>query len=342
MRKGKISENILKRSVLKTIKYKNQHFIKQGAAPGGDASVTVSGNVMASASAGLMFGAELLRFDIKRAFYNALNNVAAEGGKPEGVIVNLVLPKRTQEQDIKELMRYISGLCKDAEIEIAGGDTEVTEHVTSEIINFTAFGTYLPAKCQPSPECHLPAEYQLPKEIAEVGMDIVMAGEIALSGTAAIAYLKNEELLERFQRSYLEKAFCCEQDMSIVKTAMYACDYGVRIMHDLSRGGIHSALWELSEKADKGVEVIQDAIPVRQETIELTEQYNINPYKLLSNGALLMVCENGADLVEYLAAHGIAASVIGKLTDNNDKVILKNEEKRYIEPPKGDQIYLLL
>lgn len=330
MKKGKVSENIIKRSVIKTIKYKNRDYVTNGAAPGGDASVTINGTVIASASAGLMFDRERLRFDIKRALNNALNNVASECGSPKAVMVNLVLPKKTQEQDIKELMRYISGLCADMNIEIAGGDTEVTENVCSEIVNFTVFGQYIP---------HV---YAAAGDIAKSGMDIVMAGEIALSGTAALAHLKYDELAERFQKSYIDKAFQCEECMSIVKAAATACEYGVRIMHDLSRGGIYSALWELAEKTGKGVEVILDDIPVRQETIELSEIYTINPYKLLSNGALLMVCDNGAELVEKLWSEQIHAAVIGTLTDNNDKVILKNEEKRYIEPPRGDQIYLLL
>lgn len=330
MKKGKVSEKIIKRSVIKTIKYKNSNYVTKGAAPGGDASVTINGTVIASASAGLMFDRERLRFDIKRAVINAINNVASECGSPKGVIVNLVLPKKTQEQDIKELMRYISGLCAEMNIEVAGGDTEVTDNITSEIINFTAFGEYIPDM------------YVSVNEIAKSGMDIVMAGEIALSGTAALAYLKYDELIRRFQKSYIDKALLCEECMSIVKAAEAACGYGVRIMHDLSRGGIYSALWELSEKTGKGVEVMMDDIPVRQETIELSEIYTINPYKLLSNGALLMVCDNGAELAEKLMEKEIHAAVIGKLTDNNDKVILKNEEKRYIEPPRGDQIYLLL
>lgn len=330
MKKGKVSENIIKRSVIKTIKYKNSDYVTYGAAPGGDASVTIGGTVIGSASAGLMFGKERLRFDIKRALNNALNNVASECGSPKGIIVNLVLPKKTQEQDIKELMRYISGLCAEMKIEVAGGDTEVTENVTSEIVNFTAFGRYIPDR------------YVSAKDMAKPGMDIVMAGEIALSGTAAIAYLKYDELIQRFQKSYIDKAFYCEESMSIVKAAERACGLGVRIMHDLSRGGIYSALWELSEKTGRGVEVIMDDIPVRQETIELSEIYTINPYKLLSNGALLMVCDKGAELVGKLMDNQVQAAVIGTLTDNNDKVILKNEEKRYIEPPRGDQIYLLL
>ena len=69
-------------------------------------------------------------------------------------------------------------------------------------------------------------------------------------------------------------------------------------MHDLSRGGIHSAIWQLSEKVGMGVEVYMDKISIRQETIEVCEIFTINPYKLISNGAFFALCENGEKLVE--------------------------------------------
>ena len=39
---------------------------------------------------------------------------------------------------------------------------------------------------------------------------------------------------------------------------------------------------------------------------------------------------------------GIHSAVIGKFTDNNDKIIVYDEgETRYLEPPKTDELYKL-
>lgn len=337
MRTGKISENILSRSVIKPIKHKNRDKIMTGASLGSDASVTACKDVISQSSAGLMFASDkswfesgLLEFDIKRAFFNAINNVAAECGKPYAVTVNLLLPKKTQEQDIKKMMRYLAELCQAEEIEIAGGDTEVTNNVLSPIVNFTAIGAYMPDN------------FQNAKKIAHDEMDIVMAGEIAFSGTAALVRLKYDELLERFAKSYVELALKTEESMSSIYASNLACKYGVRIMHDLSRGGIYGGLWELSEKTGKGVLADMNAIPVRQETIEMCEMYGLNPYKMLSNGAVLMVTDDGAGLCDYLRQNNVKSQVIGKLKNNNDKVLIKNDEKRYIEAPRGDELYHIL
>lgn len=331
MRTGKVSGNIINRSVLKTIKYKNSEYILMGALPGGDASISIDGTVMASAAAGLMFGEEMLLFDIKRALANGVNNVAVAGGRPKAVNVNLILPKKTQEQDIKTYMRYISGLCEEMGIEIAGGDTEVTLNVSTPIIVFNVYGDYIYKKFEKS------------TEIAKAGMELILIGDIAMSGTASIVYLKKDDLNKRFQSSYIKLALQTENAMNISKEAVLLAEkYDIKIMHDLSRGGIYSAIWQLSEKVGMGVEVYLDKISIRQETIEVCELFTINPYKLISNGAFFAVCENAKKLVAELRNDGINASIVGKLREDFDKVILKGEEKRYVEPPKGDEIYNII
>ena len=46
--------------------------------------------------------------------------------------------------------------------------------------------------------------------------------------------------------------------------------------------------------------------------------------------------------MEYLNDSGIYATDVAVLTKSNDRVIINGEEKRYLEPPKGDIIYNLL
>ena len=61
--------------------------------------------------------------------------------------------------------------------------------------------------------------------------------------------------------------------------------------------------------------------------------------KIASSGCLLMTYENGYDIVKILNENGISATIIGRTTDTNDKIIYNNSEKRYLETPKRDEIY---
>lgn len=79
-------------------------------------------------------------------------------------------------------------------------------------------------------------------------------------------------------------------------------------------------------------------ISVRQETIEVCENYRLNPYQLTSTGSFLMLAADGKGLAGELRRNGIEAAVIGRTTDNNDKVIRNGEEIRYIDRPAPDEI----
>ncbi|MBP5733586.1 MAG: hydrogenase maturation factor, partial [Lachnospiraceae bacterium] len=76
-------------------------------------------------------------------------------------------------------------------------------------------------------------------------------------------------------------------------------------------------------------------IPVRQETIEVCEVCGVNPYEMRSGGSLLVTAEDGEKVANALEAEGIPAVVIGKLTEGSDRIILNEEEVRYLDRPKG-------
>ena len=117
-----------------------------------------------------------------------------------------------------------------------------------------------------------------------------------------------------------------------------AMEVGVSGMHDVSRGGIFSALWELAEKGNVGIEVDLKKIPIRQETIEICEVLGVNPYELYGAGALLIVSDKGNQLLHELEKQQIPAAIIGKITGENGKVILNGEEIRYLDRPKNDSL----
>ena len=115
------------------------------------------------------------------------------------------------------------------------------------------------------------------------------------------------------------------------------CVFGALL--DVTEGGIFGALWEMAEASGVGLEIDLKKIPVRQETIEVCEFFGINPYQLISSGCMLMAAEDGNLLVRELEKAGIPATIIGKATAGNDRVLLNEEERRFLEPPKADELY---
>lgn len=323
MKEGKISEPILKRSVLKKISYKSKSVVSR-AAVGHDSAVInqdSEGRLMVTATETVVAKRD---YHHNRAFIKAVNNVAAVGAVPAYAQLSIVLPEGMREIKLKMLMDEMSELAASMKIHITGGHTSVSEAVLHPVVTVTVIGYADADTCV----CHY-------KENVKPGQDIVMTKAAGLEGTALLAEEQEEEFLRRFTPLYINNAKAFIDEMSIVKEAEVALQFGVSAMHDMSEGGVFGALWELGEAGNCGLKVDLRKINIRQETIELTNHLNINPYLMPSSGSLLLVTHDGLGLVSRLKEEGIDAYIIGKITEDNDRVIINEDEKRFIEPPKN-------
>ena len=179
----------------------------------------------------------------------------------------------------------------------------------------------------------------LSEQIVGPNQEIVVSKWIGLEGTVRLVRQYEEKLRERFPRRMIDETAAFDRYLSVASEAATAMKSGVCGMHDVSRGGIFGALWELAQRAGVGLEIDLKKIPVKQETIEICEFFELNPYELLSGGCLIMVTENGQTLENLLIQEGIPGVVIGRTTDGNDRVICNEDEKRYLDRPKTDQMY---
>ena len=94
----------------------------------------------------------------------------------------------------------------------------------------------------------------------------------------------------------------------------------------------------MADSENTGVSVWLDLVSIRQETIEVCEVYDINPYMLNSTGTMLIISAHGNELVRLLEDAGVHAAVIGCTTDNNDKIIINDNEVRYLESRIADEL----
>ena len=123
---------------------------------------------------------------------------------------------------------------------------------------------------------------------AKPGQDILVTKWIGVEGTSIIAKEKEEELRKRFPASFVETAKSFDQYISVVEDSRVAVKHGVSAMHDVTEGGIYGALWEVAEASGIGLEIDLKAIPIRQETVEICECFELNPYYLISSGCMQM------------------------------------------------------
>lgn len=323
MRQGKISENVLKRSVLKKIKTHRKEVVS-GAGIGKDCAILAFGEEETALSVTPVTApvTELSSYAIPMA----LNNVAVAGAEPVGVMLSILLPEETEEAEFQQIMEQAEDVCHTWNVEILGGHTEVTPAVAKPIMTVTGVGKKEAAR----------AGY--PQGI-KANQDIVVSKWIGLEGTARLAKEHKEELCSKYPARMIEEAARYDKYLSVIPEAATAMKSGVCGMHDVSRGGIFGALWEMASGAGVGLEVDLKKLPIKQETVEICEFFELNPYELLSGGCLIMVTEDGNGLVAALAREEIPAVIVGRTTDSNDRILYNEDEKRYLDMPKTDQIY---
>ncbi len=110
------------------------------------------------------------------------------------------------------------------------------------------------------------------------------------------------------------------------------------IVRPLGPGGIFNALWDTCELYGAGAVVDIKKIPIRQETVEILEYFDLNPYYADAAGASLLVAADGAGALFALREAGIEAAQIGFLTDGKARTIRYGEHTRYLDRPQMDEL----
>lgn len=328
MKTGKIPERVLKRSVFKQLPIRDDEMIG-GAGVGEDCAVFAPENGSRTAVCVNTVTGNAAQIGVY-AVHAAVNNIAAGGAEPTAVLIAAAFPEDTEEPQLRVIMKQIGETARTLGVTVAGGHTEISSSVSEPVLSVTGVGRYSAEQAHMAENAEGMAMYD---------KDIVMTKWAGIAGTALIAREKRTELLTRYPAYFIDEAQAMEQWLSVVPEAATAGKSGVLLMHDASRGGIFAALWELAERAGVGLSVSLKAIPIRQESVEICNFLDVNPYELAAGGSLLVVAENGYDLVRRFAEEGIPAAVIGRTDSTNDRVIINEEERRFLEPPKGDDVY---
>lgn len=323
MKSGKITEAQCKRSVLQWLPRPGECVI-QGAGIGidyGAVKTTHGGQLVTAMAVCTLNTRESERYALRKA----LNKLESSGIQACAVMVNVLLPARGGEERIKRITENLTGLCSEYAVEYIGGHTELMEVLRAPVITVTAYG-----------EGNL-SQYAISRIRPEEG--IVMLG---YAGTEAALMLVNDKwdaLLTRYPASYLQRLKMLETELSLRDAFRNLVSESVTYIHTMSTGGIFAALWEIGEGAGCGIKAEIKTIPIHQETIEVCEFFDVNPYMAFSGGSALVVTPEPKRIESVLNQMGISARMIGQTTAFNDRIVLNDDEVRYLEPPKGDDIY---
>lgn len=322
MKIGKLPNSLLEKLVIEPI---NRHSAKRKEvllkpSVGEDCSALDLGNNICLLSTDPITGAVE---DIgKLAVHVNANDIASSGGEPIGIMVTALLPVNITENEIVKIIEDLYSEAEKVNIAVLGGHTEITDAVNKPVLSCTVVGK---------------TKKLISSAGAKPGDSVVMTKYAGMEGTAIFAKDK-ADLLEDIDKNVIEKAKKLSDSLSVIKEGEIGAEFGAHAMHDVTEGGILGACQEIADCAGLGIEVYADDIPVLEETKIICSALGVNYLRLISSGSMLIVCENGEEMVKAITEKGIKASIIGKIT-NGEKYVISGGEKNLLSEPETDELY---
>jgi hydrogenase expression/formation protein HypE len=247
-----------------------------------------------------------------------LNDIAAAGAEPRWLLATVLLPPGTTPSEAGALLDGLAAAAAAAGVTLAGGHTEVTDAVTRPVVSMTALGTVGRGELKD-------------KRSARAGDRVLLTKALAMEGAALLADELGEILRARgMSPEELEACRALQARASILTEARVAREAaGVRAMHDVTEGGLATALRELAAATGRGVRVHRDRIPVSPETERICTLLGADPLGLIASGSLLVCCDPAevAGVRAALQAAGVPAAEIGELTEECAGVVALERDR---------------
>lgn len=272
--------------------------------------------------------------DIGRlAIHISCNDVASNGVEPVGIMLAVMLPVGTTEEQIAIMMDQAAAASEQVGVEIVGGHTEITPAVSSPVIVSTAFGRGVAKKTENDDSC---------AETMKPGDRILMTKWAGLEGTGIIAYDYQKQLEEVLTEQEISLGKRMLDSVSVVKEGVLAGRIGTHGMHDITEGGLLGAVWEMCHVCKVGARIHMDKVAVSEVTRKICHHYDIDPLRLISSGCMLIVADEKKteEIITALSEQDIAVADIGEITGEAEGIHLENQGAlEEILPPATDELY---
>ncbi len=328
---GKIPKDLLEAVVFKNLGAKRKE-VALGPMAGFDAAIVDADSKSIVVSTDPITGA-LERIGWLAVNVNA-NDIATFGVEPAFFLSCIMLPEKAQSTMVRTISVQMNNAAKALGIAIVGGHCEATPGLANPIvvgcaIGITDKGEYVTAGG------------------AKPGDKLILTKSAGTEGTAILASDRKQQLKKALGVKTLQSAAKFYDQITIVKDAMTAFKTGgVDAMHDPTEGGVAGGIHEMADAARLGVRIYEEKIPIRPETDQICQHFQIDALQLISSGALLVSAkpDYADEIVRALERESIQASLIGEFSkDSSERTLTgKNGEQRLLPRPLSDHLWLAL
>lgn len=326
LKAGKLDSDLLEKIVINKIRYKRPEVLERPGV-GKDCAAVDFGEYECVMSTDPITASVS---DIGRlSIHISCNDIASNGIEPVGIMLAVMLPLGTTEEQIENMMEQAAEAAKRLKVEIIGGHTEITPAVSKPVIVSTAIGRGAKWASQNAGNM-------------QAGDHLLITKYAGMEGTGIIACDYEDEMKTFLSEDEIRTAKSLLDHVSVVKEGVEAGRIGTHGMHDITEGGVLGAVWEMCRISGLGAQIFIDKIPMEPVTRKICSHYGIDPLRLISSGCMLIAAseDKAAEISDRLLEDGIPVSDIGIVVPGDEKICMNlGRELIEIDPPGADELY---
>jgi hydrogenase expression/formation protein HypE len=260
------------------------------------------------------------------AVHGTVNDLSMCGAKPLHLSVGFILEEGLPMEDFRRVVKSMRAAADEAGVTLVTGDTKVVDRGKADRIFINTSGIGVVAN-----------GVNIDPKRAQPGDKILLSGAIATHG---IAIMSVREGLEFETEIASDSA-----PLNGLVQAMLATGKDIHVLRDPTRGGVTSALSEITQAAGTGMLLDEARIPILEEVKGACEILGLDPLYVANEGKLLaIVPDDAADAVlAVMRDHplGRDAAIIGEVVADHPGFVLMKTRiggTRVVDMLSGEQL----
>ena len=261
------------------------------------------------------------------AVHGTVNDLAMMGAEPRYISVSLILEEGFQLTTLDRIVASMARVAAEAGVAIVAGDTKVVERGKADGVFITTTGIGV-----------FDSDFRTAPTRAAAGDAVLISGPMGAHGMTIMS--AREGL-----------AFDCElaSDTAalypLVRRLRRAVGSDLHVMRDPTRGGVASALNEIAQSSQVGIELAEESLPVDPAVQAACEMLGLDPLYVANEGLLIAFVPNNLLDVALAALRGHPlgrrSCVIGRVVAANSGSVWMRTAiggSRIVDLLPGDQL----
>jgi len=264
----------------------------------------------------------------KLSVCGTVNDLAVAGARPAYLSAGFIIEEGLPMEDLRRVVDSMAQEAKKAGVQIVTGDTKVVNKGKADkiFINTSGVGFLHPHYGAAVNEAGI-----------QKGDKILVNGNLGDHGIAVLSAREELEISSQIRSD-------CASLNSLIDAILTRVG-GVRMMRDLTRGGLATVMCELAGKGNLGIDLQEDYIPVNEQVKGVCEILGLDPLYLANEGkfAAIVDARSADKLLEVMQADplGKNAQIIGEVVgEHPSRVVMQTRigGRRIIDMLVGEQL----